>query len=66
MAHNLLSIMIDACEFRITVGEAELAQNQIPPLALVTLRPAVPESHLFILRQPDPQESTKKVFVLSW
>jgi hypothetical protein len=33
MAHNLLSIMIDTSEIRVAVGEAEIAQNQIPPSA---------------------------------
>jgi hypothetical protein len=27
--------MIDTCEIRVTVGEAEIAQNQIPPSALM-------------------------------
>jgi hypothetical protein len=35
--------MIDTCEIRVAVGEVEIPQNQIPPLAPVKLRPAVYE-----------------------
>ena len=37
MAHNLVKIMIDTCEFRVAAGEVEIPQNQIPPSALAPL-----------------------------
>jgi hypothetical protein len=39
MAHNLFRIMIDTCGIRVTVGEAEIAQNQIPLSALMQAFP---------------------------